>query len=50
MATAKKKATPAKGAWVPPWADKSAPAKGTAKSPAKATPKKKMGGATKKSC
>lgn len=45
MATAKKKATPAKGAWVPPWAKKAAPAKG-----AKTTPKKTMGGSSKKKC
>jgi hypothetical protein len=47
MATAKKKAAPAKGAWVPPWAKKAAPAKAGAK---KATPKKAMGGMTKKKC
>lgn len=46
MATAKKKAAPAKGAWVPPWAKKAAPAKAGAK----ATPKKAMGGASKKKC
>jgi hypothetical protein len=45
MATAKKKAAPAKGAWVPPWAKKAAPAKG-----GKATPKKAMGGSAKKKC
>ena len=46
MATAKKKAAPAKGAWVPPWAKKAAPAKG-AKKP---LPKKASGGSMKKSC
>jgi hypothetical protein len=45
MATAKKKAAPAKGAWVPPWAKKAAPAKAGAK---KAAPKKAMGGSAKK--
>lgn len=46
MAVAKKKAAPAKGAWVPPWAKKAAPAaKAGAK---KAAPKKAMGGSTKK--
>lgn len=47
MAAAKKKAAPAKGAWVPPWAKKAAPAKAGAKS---GTPKKAMGGMTKKKC
>ena len=42
MATAKKKATPAKGKWTPPWAKKEAGAK--------ATPKKAMGGKVKKAC
>lgn len=46
MAVAKKKAAPAKGAWVPPWAKKAAPAKAGAKG----APKKAMGGASKKKC
>lgn len=47
MAAAKKKAAPAKGAWVPPWAKKEAPAKTGAK---KSMPKKGMGGASKNKC
>ena len=47
MATAKKKAAPAKGAWVPPWAKKAAPAKAGAKKP---LPKKAGGGSMKKGC
>jgi hypothetical protein len=42
MATAKKKAAPAKGKWTPPWAKEA-----TGK---KATPKKAMGGKVKKAC
>lgn len=41
MATAKKKAAPAKGKWVPPWMK----GKDTGK---KAVPKKSMGGSMKK--
>jgi hypothetical protein len=47
MATAKKKAAPAKGKWVPPWAKKAAPAKAGAKKP---LPKKASGGSMKKGC
>jgi hypothetical protein len=47
MATAKKKAAPEKGKWVPPWAKKAAPAKAGAKKP---LPKKASGGSMKKGC
>jgi hypothetical protein len=47
MAVAKKKAAPAKGAWVPPWAKKAAPAKAGAK---KSMHKKSMGGSSKNKC
>ena len=43
MATAKKKAAPAKGKWTPPWAKKETTGK-------KAMPKKAMGGKVKKAC
>jgi hypothetical protein len=42
MATAKKKATPPKGKWTPPWAKEAAKKK--------VTPKKAMGGKVKKAC
>jgi hypothetical protein len=49
MATAKKKAAPEKGKWVPPWAKKAAPAKAGAKAK-KPLPKKASGGSMKKGC
>lgn len=53
MATAKKKAAPAKGAWTPPWAKKDAGKKTTPKKSMGgkvAMPKKGMGGKMKGAC